>query len=108
MAKKAEFSALLLNNEMPRQIDEAFLAAGASLFPKTRAELKTSCDCPDHGDPCKHIAAVHYVLGDALDRDPFLLFELRGRGRDLVLDALRVARGGDPKRHASKAAAASF
>lgn len=94
MAERAEFSALLLNNEMPRQIDDAFQTAQASLFPKTRADLKTSCDCPDYGDPCKHIAAVHYVLGDALDRDPFLLFELRGRGRDHVLDALRALRTG--------------
>jgi uncharacterized Zn finger protein len=93
MAQKAEFSALLLNREMPRDIDLAFRAAGASLFPETRAELKTSCDCPDFGDPCKHIAAVHYVLGDALDRDPFLLFELRGRSREQALHALRAARG---------------
>jgi uncharacterized Zn finger protein len=96
MAEKAEFAALLLNDEMPRQIDAAFQASHASLFPKTRADLKTSCDCPDYGDPCKHIAAVHYVLGDALDRDPFLLFELRGRSRDQVLDALRALRTGTP------------
>jgi uncharacterized Zn finger protein len=94
MAQKAEFAALLLNNEMPQQIDEAFQAAGASLFPTRRADLETDCDCPDYGDPCKHIAAVHYVLGEALDRDPFLLFELRGRKRDQVLGALRAARAG--------------
>jgi uncharacterized Zn finger protein len=93
MAQKAEFSAQLLNNEMPRQIDDVFQAGGASLFPRKRADLDTDCDCPDHGDPCKHIAAVHYVLGDALDRDPFLLFELRGRTREQVLEALRSARG---------------
>ena len=97
MAQKAEFSALLLNDQMPRQIDEAFESASASLFPRTRAELKTSCNCPDYGDPCKHVAAVHYVLGDALDRDPFLLLELRGRSRDQILDALRAARGGGSK-----------
>jgi uncharacterized Zn finger protein len=93
MAQKAEFSAQLLNREMPRQIDEAFQSSDASLFPKLRSDLKTSCDCPDYGDPCKHIAAVHYVLGEALDRDPFLLFELRGRGREQVLEGLRAARG---------------
>jgi uncharacterized Zn finger protein len=102
MAQKAEFSAMLLNNEMPRQIDEAFQAASASLFPKTRADLETSCDCPDYGDPCKHIAAVHYVLGDAFDRDPFLLFELRGRSREQVFAALRAARGERPKAPRSK------
>lgn len=94
MAKKAEFAAQLLNREMPQHIDDAFRAAGASLFPSRRSDLETDCDCPDHGDPCKHIAAVHYVLGEALDRDPFLLFELRGRARDQVLSALRKARAG--------------
>jgi uncharacterized Zn finger protein len=107
MAQKAEFSALLLNSEMPREIDEAFQSASASLFPKTRSDLKTSCDCPDYGDPCKHIAAVHYVLGDALDRDPFLLFELRGRSRDQVFDALRAARGSSPKAREPKSPASS-
>ena len=105
MAQKAEFSALLLNSEMPRAIDAAFQAARASLFPKTRADLQTACDCPDYGDPCKHIAAVHYVLGDALDRDPFLLFELRGRSRAEVLDALRAARGRSPTTRKSDIAA---
>jgi uncharacterized Zn finger protein len=95
MAEKAQFSAELLSGQMPEEIDEVFRAAGASLFPKQRADLVTSCSCPDWGDPCKHVAATHYVLGEALDRDPFLLFELRGRTRDQVLDALRAARGGD-------------
>lgn len=34
------------------------------------------------------------MLGEALDRDPFLLFELRGKRKEQVLDALRAARGG--------------
>jgi uncharacterized Zn finger protein len=94
MAKKAQFSAELLAGQMPQQIDEAFREAGVSLFPKQRADLQTSCSCPDWGDPCKHVAATHYVLGEALDRDPFLLFELRGKTKEQVLDALRSARGG--------------
>jgi uncharacterized Zn finger protein len=94
LAKKAQFSAELLAGQMPQAIDEVFVEAGASLFPKQRADLETSCSCPDSGDPCKHVAATHYVLGEALDRDPFLLFELRGRTKDQVLDALRAARGG--------------
>jgi uncharacterized Zn finger protein len=94
LAKKAQFSAELLAGQMPRAIDEVFLELGVSLFPKQREDLKTSCSCPDWGDPCKHVAAAHYVLGEALDRDPFLLFELRGKTKDQVLDALRQARGG--------------
>lgn len=103
LAKKAQFSAELLAGQMPQAIDEVFVEAGVSLFPKQRADLKTSCSCPDWGDPCKHVAATHYVLGEALDRDPFLLFELRGRTKDQVLDALRAARGGVGEAPAKKA-----
>ena len=95
MAAKAQFSAELLAGRMPQEIDEVFRAAGTSLFPGIRRDLVTSCSCPDSGDPCKHVAATHYVLGEALDRDPFLLFELRGRTKAQVLEALRAARGTD-------------
>lgn len=94
MASKAQFAAELLAGQMPMAVDEAFVEAGVSLFPKQRADLETSCSCPDWVDPCKHVAATHYVLGEALDRDPFLLFELRGKTKEQVLDALRAARGG--------------
>jgi uncharacterized Zn finger protein len=94
MAEKAQFAAELLAGQMPKEIDEVFRAAGTSLFPTQRAALVTSCSCPDWGDPCKHVAATHYVLGEALDRDPFLLFELRGRTKAQVLEALRAARAG--------------
>jgi uncharacterized Zn finger protein len=94
LATKAQFSAELLAGRMPETIDQVFSDLGLSLFPRQRNDLKTSCSCPDWGDPCKHVAATHYVLGEALDRDPFLLFELRGRTKDQVLDALRAARGG--------------
>ncbi len=96
MAAKAQFAAELLAGQMPKELDEVFRAAGSSLFPVERADLVTSCSCPDWGDPCKHVAATHYVLGEALDRDPFLLFELRGRSKEQVLEALRVARGAQP------------
>jgi len=94
MAVKASFSAALLAGEMPRAIDQAFASARASLFPSRRNDLKTSCSCPDEANPCKHIAALHLVLGEAFDRDPFLMFELRGRPRAVVLDGLRALRAG--------------
>ncbi len=91
MAAKAQFSAELLAGQMPQEIDAAFAAAGASLFPADEADLETDCTCPDWANPCKHVAATHYVLGEALDRDPFLLFELRGRDKDA---GARSAAGG--------------
>jgi len=94
MASQARFSAELLAGQMPREIDEAFRQAGASLFPEREEDLVTHCTCPDWANPCKHVAATHYVLGEALDQEPFLLFELRGRTKQEVLAALRAARGG--------------
>lgn len=98
MAQQAQFAAELLAGQMPKDIAEVFRAAGTHLFPAKPADLVTSCTCPDWGDPCKHVAATHYVLGEALDRDPFLLFELRGRTKAQVLGALRLARSGDAGR----------
>jgi uncharacterized Zn finger protein len=95
MAAQAQFAAELLAGQMPKRIADVFRDAGSDLFPTQRADLVTSCTCPDWGDPCKHVAATHYVLGEALDRDPFLLFELRGRTKAQVLDALRAARASD-------------
>jgi len=107
MAKQALFSAQLLAGEMPADIDEAFRRAGASLFPSTPRDLATDCSCPDVANPCKHVAAVHCVLGEAFDKDPFLLFELRGRTKAEVLDALRRARTGAAGGPAPRAAAAA-
>ncbi len=97
MAGRATFAARLLAGEMPREIDEVFRARRASLFPERPKDLAAACTCPDWANPCKHVAAVHYVLGDAFDRDPFLLFELRGRPRTAVLAALRRLRGSSPE-----------
>ncbi len=94
MAARAQFSAELLGAQMPRDIDDAFGSAGASLFPTASGDLQTDCTCPDWANPCKHVAATHYVLGEAFDWDPFLLFELRGRTKEQVLEALRSARAG--------------
>jgi uncharacterized Zn finger protein len=105
MAAKARFAAELLAGQMPRDIDEAFVAVKASLFPERGGDLVTGCTCPDHANPCKHVAALHYVLAEALDRNPFLLFELRGRTKASVLSDVRRVRAGaaaTPARRSSK------
>ncbi|MBP7149707.1 MAG: SWIM zinc finger family protein [Acidobacteria bacterium] len=92
MAARVVFAVELLSGRMPEQIDEAFHAARLSLFPAAERDLGTECSCPDWANPCKHVAATHYVLAEAFDKDPFLLFELRGRNREQVLDGLRRRR----------------
>ncbi|MBU4313650.1 MAG: SWIM zinc finger family protein [Actinobacteria bacterium] len=63
--------------------------AGLSLFPKRQKDLETNCSCPDWSNPCKHIAAVFYLMAEAFDKDPFLLFKLRGMEREEFLNALQ-------------------
>jgi len=78
---QAIFASKLLAGEMPHEIEEAFRSASVALFPERHSDLKTECSCPDWSNPCKHIAAVYYLLGEEFDRDPFLLFKLRGMER---------------------------
>ena len=92
MAERAIFAARLLAGEMPQDIEEAFQAAGVSLFPATARDIHTHCSCPDFANPCKHIAAVYYLLGEAFDRDPFIIFRLRGRSQEEIVSALRARR----------------
>jgi uncharacterized Zn finger protein len=93
MAAEALYAARLLSGEMPERIEDAFRAAGVTLFPTDVSDLETDCTCPDWANPCKHVAAVHYLLGERFDADPFLIFVLRGRTRQAIVEALRARRG---------------
>lgn len=92
LSSRAAFAAALLAGEMPEDVEEAFSAADAGLMPRSPRELSTDCSCPDWANPCKHVAAVHYLLADAFDDDPFLMFRLRGRGREALMEGLRARR----------------
>ncbi len=92
MAAQAIFAAQLLAGVVPHDIEKVFKEAGASLFPASDADIRTECTCPDWENPCKHIAAVYYLLAERFDEDPFLIFALRGRSRDEVTAALRERR----------------
>jgi len=94
LAEQAIFSAQLLAGEMPQDIEQAFEKAKVSLFPAARRDLETECSCPDYSNPCKHIAATHYILGERFDEDPFLIFRLRGRTQEQVMQELRKRRAG--------------
>jgi len=83
------FAAQLLGNEMPEDIETVFSNVGLSLFPQKSGDLRTDCSCPDWSNPCKHIAAVFYLMAEAFDQDPFLLFRLRGIEREEFLVLLK-------------------
>jgi len=92
MASQAIFAAKLLAGEMPNTIEEAFVSVHVSLFPTALRELNTDCSCPDWANPCKHIAAVYYLLAERFDEDPFLIFKLRGRTKEQIIAVLRDKR----------------
>src|SRR5579872_462645 len=101
---------------MPETIEDLFVSVCVTLFPARDSDMSTTCTCPDWRDrqatiaarqgikpdrvhpwrvmPCKHIAAVHYLLGERFDADPFLMFLLRGRSKDEIIAALRARRVG--------------
>ena len=89
LAAQALFRARLLAGEMPAEIEEVFADAGTPLFPASARDLTMDCNCPDWGVPCKHLAAVCYVLAEAFDDDPFAMLAWRGKTRADLLAALR-------------------
>jgi uncharacterized Zn finger protein len=91
LSGQALFTAKLLAGEMPQDIEQVFSDIELSLFPEKSADLVTECSCPDWSNPCKHIAAVYYLIGEEFDRDPFLLFRLRGLDREELLKRLSRA-----------------
>ncbi|MEH1994217.1 SWIM zinc finger family protein [Nostoc sp.] len=92
MSQRAIFAAKLLAGEMPQNIEEVFTANGLSIFPFTLADVQSKCSCPDKANPCKHIGAIYYQLGDRFSEDPFVLFQLRGRSKEQIISDLRKLR----------------
>ncbi|WP_336085021.1 SWIM zinc finger family protein [Nocardia sp. SSK8] len=75
-------------------------ALGPHLLPMTASELDFSCTCPDMGWPCKHVAAVCYLLAERLDEQPGEILTLRGLNLDTLIGgvakAARTADTDDP------------
>lgn len=88
LASKASYSAQLLTGEMPETITTLFQEIGVSLFPSRKSDLETDCTCPDWSNPCKHVAALYYLLAEEFDRNPFLIFKLRGMEQSELMEKL--------------------
>jgi uncharacterized Zn finger protein len=95
LATQAGYSASMLAGELPHEAEEVFAAEGVALLPGPGSRLTSDCTCPDWANPCKHVAAVCYLVAEQFDRDPFALLAWRGRSRDEVLARLRELRGAE-------------
>ena len=78
--------AQLLNRQLPPDLTEFANRRGIRLFPRSFRDLDMGCSCPDYAVPCKHLAAVVYVIANEIDRNPFLVFQLKGLD---ILDELQ-------------------
>ncbi|MEL6968715.1 MAG: DEAD/DEAH box helicase [Bacteroidota bacterium] len=68
----------LLSREIPQGLAQLCDQLGISLFPENWGDVEGECSCPDWAVPCKHLAAVLYLIANEIDNQPLLLFELRG------------------------------
>ncbi len=78
LAERPMQLARIRSGELPEEFLAALEDAEIRLLPRAWKEMRRSCTCPDSGDPCKHEAAVYYILAQEIDRDPGKLFSLRG------------------------------
>ncbi|MDR2576900.1 MAG: SWIM zinc finger family protein, partial [Puniceicoccales bacterium] len=71
--------AALVNKRLPQQLFDKLMERNIALFPSSWATLgEADCTCPDWAVPCKHLAAVIYVMASEIDKNPFLIFSLHG------------------------------
>ncbi|MDN2497432.1 hypothetical protein FHY52_12165 [Nocardia nova] len=66
---------------------------GPLLLPGTAAELDFSCTCPDDGWPCKHVAALCYIVAERLDESPAIMLNLRGLDLDTLIRGVQEDSG---------------
>lgn len=88
VGRRAGLISRLLLNELPDALEELCRRQGLALLPAGPKDFTTRCSCPDWANPCKHVAGVCYRLAQRLDREPLLLFELRGLPRARLREAL--------------------
>jgi hypothetical protein len=89
----------LLRGSISKGVMEIVTRKGQGLFPAPR-EIRLSCSCPDWATMCKHVAATLYGVGARLDREPELLFTLRGVDPAEMVEAAvdRPPSGGKPRK----------
>lgn len=76
IAEDAVILSRLLNAELDSEISNIADKQGIQLFPSKWKDFQMHCSCPDWAVPCKHLAAVIYLVSREIDKNPFLVFDL--------------------------------
>ena len=91
IAENPVLAAELSLGKLPENLLAAMQAKGIGLLPTSWREINANCSCPDWANPCKHLAAVYYILANEIDKNPFILFSLKGMERDDLMGAAGFA-----------------
>jgi uncharacterized Zn finger protein len=95
---RASLLSQLSSGELPLEIRASFSKANLRFMPERYVDLHLECSCPDWLKPCKHLVALWLRFAREFDRDPFLLFRLRGLSRDEFFAMLGgQVQGADPE-----------
>jgi len=104
MTDQAVFAAKLLAHEVPENIQSVFEPHALRLYPDFKPgtgtpDLRPSCTCGHPTPWCKHVVCTALLLAERMDKNPFLIFTLRGLPGEELLERLRsrraAAQGGD-------------
>lgn len=86
----------LLNRELPAELLQIGEENNIKIFPQSWQDIKLNCNCPDWAVPCKHLAAVIYMVANEIDQNPSLVFTLHNfdiieelKNLDIRLESLR-------------------
>jgi len=77
IASNPALAAELSMGRLPEKILELLKKNNIPLLPEAWSDIAARCSCPDWANPCKHLAAVYYIMANEIDKDPFILFKLR-------------------------------
>ncbi|MCF7886620.1 MAG: DEAD/DEAH box helicase [Candidatus Marinimicrobia bacterium] len=86
------FVSRMLAGELPPILYDKLMEKEIQLFPDSWQSIDTNCSCPDWANPCKHIAAVIYLIANRIDKDPFLVFKLKGLDIEQALQNTEAAK----------------
>ncbi|MEW6553736.1 MAG: SWIM zinc finger family protein [Actinomycetota bacterium] len=91
VASSSAIASELSLGKLPERMLGLLENTGVSLFPRSWRDIEASCSCPDWANPCKHLAAVYYIVANEIDKDPFIAFNLRGVSTVSLRDAAGMA-----------------